>query len=74
MSKKTIEEVKKAWEDRLMDIPGVTAVGIGLTEDRGGSCIVVWIESEASAQVTQIPKTLEGHPVRIRTKGIVRPL
>jgi hypothetical protein len=29
----TIEEAKRAWEKKLMAIPGVTQVGIGLTKE-----------------------------------------
>lgn len=72
MSNKTIEEVKEAWEKRLMAIPGVTAVGIGLTKDRREQCIKVYVSRKASA--ARIPSEIEGYPAEVEIRKAFRPL
>jgi len=74
MTDKSIEQVKEAWEDRLMAIPGVTGVSIGLTKDRQGPCIKVYVNRKAFVQVTTIPQEIEGFPVEIVRRGIFRAL
>jgi hypothetical protein len=74
VSRKTIQEAKEASEDRLMAIPGVMGVGIGLTKDRQGRCIKVYVDREASAQAAQIPKEIEGYPVEVEIRGAFRAL
>ena len=68
MSKKKIEEVRSAWEKRLMDIPGVMGIGVGLTKDRSQVCIKVYVSREDSKQVEQIPKQIEGYPVEVEIR------
>lgn len=72
MSRKTIEEVREAWEERLMAMPGVTGVGIGLTKDRRERCIKVYASREAAAGATQPPKEIEGYPVEVEIRGAFR--
>jgi len=74
MNNKSIEQVKEAWEERLMAMPGVTGVSIGLTKDRQGTCIKVYVNRKASVQATQIPQEIEGFPVEIVHRGIFRAL
>lgn len=73
MSNKTIKEVKEAWEERLMAMPGVMGVGIGLTKDTRQKCIKVYVERKASAQAAQIPREIEGYPVEVEIRGTFRP-
>jgi hypothetical protein len=74
MSNKTILEVKEDWEERLMAIPGVMGVGIGLTKHHQEKCIKIYVNRDASSQVTQIPKQLEGYPVEVELRGNFRPI
>ena len=68
VSNRTIEEVKTDWEERLMAMPGVMGVGIGLTQDRQQTCIKVYVNRQASAQVDQIPQEIEGYPVEVEIR------
>ena len=47
VSNRTIEEVKADWEERLMSMPGVMGVGIGLTQDRQRTCIKVYVNRQS---------------------------
>ena len=74
MSNKTIQEVKADWEEKLMAMPGVMGVGIGLTKERREKCIKIYVNRDASAQVPHIPEQLEGYPVEVELRGIFRPV
>lgn len=74
VSNPTIEEVKADWEERLMAMPGVMGVGIGLTQDRQRTCIKVYVNRQASAQVDQIPREIEGYPVEVEIRKPFRAL
>ena len=74
MADKTIQEVKEAWEKRLMAMSGVTGVGIGLTKDRKEKCIEVSVKNKASAKAARIPKLINGYPVEVRIRGPFRAL
>ncbi len=72
MDNKSIEEVKEDWEEKLMTMPGVMGVGIGLTKDRRETCIKIYVNRAASAQVPQIPEQIEGYPVEVEIGGAFR--
>ncbi len=74
VSNRSIEEVKADWEERLMTIPGVMGVGIGLTQDRQGTCIKVYVNRQSSAQTDQIPQKIEGYPVEVEVRKTFRAL
>jgi hypothetical protein len=69
---RSIEEVKEAWEERLMAMPGVVGVGIGLTEDGQQTAIKVYLNQEASRQAAQIPSEIAGYPVEVEIRGTFR--
>lgn len=69
---KSIEQVKAAWEERLMARPGVIGVGIGLTKDGQEPAIKVYINHQAAAQAAQIPQEIEGYPVEVEIRGAFR--
>lgn len=73
MSNKTIQDVKEAWEQQLMAIPGVMGIGIGLTKDRQEKCIKVYVNRNTSAEAARIPKEIEGYPVEVELRGTFRP-
>ena len=68
MSTKTILEVKEEWEKHLMKIPGVTAVGIGLTKNRQKKCIKVYFSRNFSLKNASIPKSIEGYPIEVEQR------
>ena len=74
VSSLTIEEVKADWEERLMAMPGVMGVGIGLTQDRQQTCIKIYVNRQTSAQVDQIPQEIEGYPVEVEIRKPFRAL
>ena len=66
MSNSTIENVKRVREAELFAIDGVEGVGIGEDED-GKEFIQVYIrDMEVAANV---PKSLDGFPVKTRVSG-----
>ncbi len=67
----TIQEVKAKHAERLLAIPGVVSVGIGKNPD-GQLVIVVGLDGPRPETVEQIPKALEGHPVRVEIIGPVK--
>jgi len=67
----TISEVKARHESRLLSLPGVVSVGIGRSPD-GHVEIVVGVEDEADAQALNLPRQLDGYPVRVDVIGPVR--
>jgi hypothetical protein len=72
MKDKNIQEVKEAWEKRLMGIPGVMGVGISLKKGTRERCIKVYANSEASA--LKIPREIEGYPIEVEIRGPFRAL
>jgi hypothetical protein len=74
VSNRTIEEVKADWEERLMAMPGVMGVGIGLTQDRQRTCIKVYVNRQSPAPTAQIPQEIEGYPVEVEVRKPFRAL
>lgn len=67
----TIQEVKAKHVERLMAMPGVVSVGIGKNPD-GQSVIIVGLDGPSPKTVEQIPKVLEGYPVRVEIIGPIK--
>jgi hypothetical protein len=67
----TIQDVKAKYTDRLMAMPGVVSLGIGRNPD-GTSVIIVGLDGPRPDTVRQLPKELEGYPVRAEMIGPVR--
>ena len=67
----SITEVKSKHESRLLSLPGVISVGIGQAAD-GRTVIVIGVEDKGSAEGPDLPKQLEGYPVRVDVIGPVR--
>ena len=64
----SIKEVKKQHETRLLQLPGVVSVGIGLNEN-GQSAIVVGLDKANPETEARLPSQLEGFPVLVRIVG-----
>ena len=73
MAKPDIHEVKEVHAARLLSVRGVVGVYVGELADKT-PCIGVMVVRRTSALEKQIPKFLEGYPVRIEETGQVRPL
>jgi hypothetical protein len=69
----SIEAVKKKNEERLMQLPNVTGVGIG--EKAGKAVIKVFVTHKVAESALQpqevIPKTLEGYEADVEEIGVV---
>ena len=67
----TIQEVNAKYADRLLAMPGVVSVGIGKNPD-GQFVIIVGLDGPRQKTVEQLPKVLEGYPVRVEVIGPVK--
>ena len=67
----TIQEVKAKYTDRLLTMPGVVSVGIGRNLD-GTSVIIVGLDGPRPDTLKQLPKELDGYPVRAEIIGPVK--
>jgi hypothetical protein len=53
--------------NRLLELPGVTGVGIG--EQSGKPTIVIMVKNLTPDVNASLPQTLEGHPVFVEESG-----
>lgn len=67
----SIQEVKKKHEARLMSLPGVVSVGIGLSPD-GRPAVMVGLDKSRPEVQAQIPSQFEGHPVIVQILGPIK--
>ena len=67
----SIKEAKKQHEARLLKLPGVVSVGIGLTEN-GQSAIIIGLQGPDTETEAQLPSMIEGYPVEVRIVGTVK--
>lgn len=74
MPKRDINAVLADHDEKLMAIPGVVGVYVGLLKDGKTPCLTVMAAQKTPELVRQIPGTLEGHPVVVEETGIIRPL
>jgi hypothetical protein len=66
-----IEKVKKKHQARLLNMPGVVSVGIGMNS-AGRSAIIVGLDTARPDTASQLPSVLDGYPVEVRIIGAVR--
>jgi hypothetical protein len=72
MSEPSIEHANQVLTDSLIDLPGVSGVGIG--ECDGEPCLVVMV-AEKTADLTElIPTSVDGFAVVVQETGAFRPL
>ena len=71
----SIEDVKTKHEDKLMQLPNVTGVGIG--EEAGKAVIKVFVTHKVPKSDLQpqnmVPKMLEGWKIDVEEIGVVTP-
>lgn len=66
----TIQEVKAAHESAWMELPAVTAVGIGLCD--GVECIRVFLTEDSEEAREAIPDRVDGYRVDLEVTGTFR--
>lgn len=64
----SIEDVKRRHETRLLQLPAVVSVGIGLNRD-GQAAIIIGLAGSHAESESQLPAMLEGYPVELRIVG-----
>jgi len=71
--KRDINKVLGANTDKLMLMPSVVGVYVGLMPDQKTQCIKVMLKRNDPETIKQLPKTLEGHPVQAEIAGEIKP-
>jgi hypothetical protein len=72
MTERLIEQVQAEYTDVWMRIPGVVGTAIGVHNDK--PCILVLTSVDPGQIRSQIPLSVEGHPVVIENTGEIRAL
>lgn len=70
-----IESVKSQHEDRLMQLPNVSGVGIGIGQRDGNEVIKVFVTHKVPESTLReeemIPRELDGHGVDVEEIGVI---
>lgn len=74
MPQRDINLVLDDNDEKLMAIPGVVGVYVGLLEDDKTPCLKVMLAKKDEKVESQIPSILDGYPVRTEVTGEIRPL
>lgn len=74
MNHRDINAVLKDHDKKLLAIPGVVGVYVGLLPDDETLCLKVMVIKETEEIKERIPKSIEGYPVLIEESGPIRPL
>ena len=67
----SIQEVKKQHETRLLGLPGVVSVGIGLDQN-GQTAIIIGLDGSNPDIEAELPATLDGYPVSVKNVGPIK--
>jgi hypothetical protein len=67
----SIREVKKTHELRLLTLPGVVSVGIGL-DKKGQPAIIIGLDSPNPETEMKLPTELDGYSVVVRITGQIK--
>lgn len=62
--------IKRRYEKKWLEITGVTAVGIGLVNNRIG--IIISVEGNVNKVRTKIPQMIEGVPTLVQRTGTLK--
>ena len=74
MPTRDINSVLRDHDKKLMAIPGVVGVYVGLLPDGNTPCLKVMAATNTTQIQRSVPKKLEGYPVVIEETGVIRPL
>lgn len=69
-----INAVLADHDERLLALPGVVGVYVGLLDDQQTQCLKVMLARPDPALERSLPRTLEGHPVVTEVTGEIKPL
>ena len=69
-----INAVLRDHDKKLMAIPGIVGIYVGLLPDGKTACLKVMAATNTAQIQRSVPKKLEGYPVVIEETGIIRPL
>ena len=72
--RRDINAVLADHDDRLLAIPGVVGVYVGVLEDGKTACLKVMLAKRNETTERAIPKTIEGYSVVTEVTGELRPL
>ena len=72
--RRDINAVLADHDDRLLKIPGVVGVYVGLLEDGKTPCLKVMLAEQSAAMTRAIPKSIEGYLVVLEITGELRPM
>ncbi len=73
-SPRDINAVLSDHDDKLLAIPGVVGVYVGLMGDGRTPCLKVMVVLKSAELESRIPRALEGYPVLLEVTGQIRPL
>lgn len=73
-SRTTAATVVARNSSRLMALPDVVGVYEGLMPDRKTHCVVVMLSKDNPETIKQLPRTLDGYPVRAEVTGQIKPM
>lgn len=74
MAKRDINDVLRDHDDKLLAVPGVVGVYVGLLDDGTTQCLKVMVERKTPELAKKIPETLEGYRVVLEETGAIRPM
>jgi hypothetical protein len=72
MTESGIEQANRTLTDSVIDLPGVSGVGIG--ECEGEPCLVVMVAEKTDELLKVIPSSVDGFPVVVEETGAFRAL
>jgi len=71
---KDINAVLAENDRRLLAIPGVVGVYVGLMNDGQTSCLKVMVARDTPELKKSIPRAIDGYPVLTEVSGEIRPM
>jgi len=72
MAKISVNDVKKKYESKIMNIPGVVGIGVGKQDEL--DAITVLVVEKTPLIEKKVPQQLKGFPVIIQETGVIRAL
>jgi len=72
--KRDINAVLAAHDKELLALPDVVGVYVGTLEDRSTLCVRVMLAHKNLGTEQQIPRAIDGYPVRVEVTGEIRPM
>lgn len=72
MANISVNDVKKKYESKIMNIPGVVGIGVGKQDEL--DAITVLVVEKTPLIEKKVPQQLKGFPVIIQETGVIRAL